>query len=445
MTKTPISLQELRRRIYRKAKSETTHRFWGLFVHVTKMETLEEAYRIAKGNAGAPGIDGQSFGDIESAGRSAFLQAVREDLVTGRYKPMPNRPVEIPKDNGKFRTLQIPCIRDRVVQGALKLILEAIFEADFCSCSYGFRPKRTPHQALAQVRRSVMRRMSTVIDVDLSRYFDTIRHSVLLDKIAKRIQDPQVMHLVKQIIKAGGDVGVPQGGPFSPLAANIYLNEVDWLFDAIRRKTAEGDYEAVNYHRFADDIVITVSGHHTKRGWAERALQRLQEQFELIGVELNPEKTKVVNTLKGEAFGFLGFDLRRVRRQGGDGYFILMTPKKKARKAVKAKIRDIIARGGATPAAELVKQVNATLAGWVNYFRVGNASRAFSEVRDYVEMKIRTLLTRRKRRRKSSVGWRRWSNEYLYDVLGLYWDWKIQPLPGVGRSEMKVAVNQRDA
>ena len=253
MTKASGSLQELRRRIYRKAKSETTHRFWGLFVHITKIETLEEAYRIAKGNGGAPGIDGQSFRDIESAGRVAFLAAVREDLVTGRYKPMPNRKVEIPKGNGKFRTLQIPCIRDRVVQGALKLILEAVFEADFCPNSYGFRPKRSPHRALAEVRRSVMRRMSTVIDVDLSRYFDTIRHSVLLDKIAQRIQDPQVLHLVKQIIKVGGKVGVPQGGPFSPLAANIYLNEVDWFFDAIRRRTAEGAYEAVNYHRFADD------------------------------------------------------------------------------------------------------------------------------------------------------------------------------------------------
>jgi hypothetical protein len=157
-----------------------------------------------------------------------------------------------------------------------------------------------------------------------------------------------------------------------------------------------------------------------------------QEQIAPLGVELNLEKTRVVNTLRGEAFGFLGFDLRRVRKQSGDGHFILMTPKKKARKAVKAKVRDIIARGGATPASELVKRINATLAGWVNYFRVGNASRAFSEVRDYVEMKVRTLLTRRKRRRKSSVGWRRWSNEYLYDVLGLYWDWKIQPLPGVG-------------
>ena len=431
MTKAPSNLQEVRRRIYRKAKSDQTHRFWGLFVHITNMETLEEAYRVAKRNGGAPGIDGQRFEDIEGSGLLGFLETIRDDLATGRYKPQPNRRVDIPKGNGKVRTLQIPCIRDRVVQRVLKLILEAIFEADFCPNSYGFRPQRSPHRALAEVRRSVLRRMSMVIDVDLSRYFDTIRHSVLLDKIAKRIQDPQVLHLVKQIIKVGGKVGVPQGGPLSPLAANIYLNEVDWFFDAIRRKTAQGPYEAVNYHRFADDIVITVSGHHTKRGWVERALQRLQEQLAPLGVELNKEKTKVVDTLEGEAFGFLGFDLRRVRKRKGDGYYLQMTPKKKARKAIKAKIRDLIRHGGATPVKMLVAQLNAVLAGWVQYFRVGNASRAFSEVRDYLEMKIRTLLTRRKRRRKSSVGWRRWSNEYLYGVLGLYWDWTIRPLPGV--------------
>jgi RNA-directed DNA polymerase len=429
MIKAPISLQELRRRIYRKAKSEKTHRFWGLFVHIIKPETLAEAYRIAKRNGGAAGIDGQTFEDIEAAGFASFLTEIREELSTGRYNPQPNRRVEIPKENGKVRVLQIPCIRDRVVQGALKLILEAIFEADFCPNSYGFRPKRSPHQALAEVRRSVLRRMSTVIDVDLSRYFDTIRHSVLLDKMAKRIQDPAVMHLIKQIITVGGPVGVPQGGPFSPLAANIYLNEVDWTFDAFRRKTAEGPYEAINYHRFADDIVITVSGHHRKRGWAQRAVQRLEEQLLPLGVVLNPEKTKLVNTLKGEAFGFLGFDLRRVRKRTGEGYYLLMTPKKKARKAIKATIRDIIRSGGATPTTTIVLRINAALAGWVNYFRVGNASRAFSEVRDYTEMKVRTLLTRRKRRRKSSVGWQRWSNEYLYKVLGLYWDWKIHPLP----------------
>ena len=398
-------------------------------MHITKAETLAEAYRIAKRNGGAAGIDGQTFEDIESSGLGSFLAEVREDLSTGRYNPQPNRRVAIPKGNGQVRELQIPCIRGRVVQGALKLILEAIFEADFCPNSYGFRPKRSPHRALAEVRRSVLRRMSMVIDVDLSRYFDTIRHSILLDKIAKRVQDPVVMHLIKQIITVGGSVGVPQGGPFSPLAANIYLNEVDWTFDAIRRKTAEGPYEAVNYHRFADDIVITVSGHHQKQGWAKRALQRLEEQLLPLGVEVNPEKTKLVNTLKGEAFGFLGFDLRRVRKRQGEGYYLLMTPKKKARKAIKATIRDIIRGGGAAPAKTIVSRMNAALAGWVNYFRVGNSSRAFSEVRDYTEMKVRTLLTRRKRRRKSSVGWRRWSNEYLYKVLGLYWDWKIHPLP----------------
>jgi RNA-directed DNA polymerase len=151
------------------------------------------------------------------------------------------------------------------------------------------------------------------------------------------------------VLKAGGPVGVPQGGPFSPLAANIYLSEVDWAFDAIRRKTTQGPYEAVNYHRFADDIVVTVSGHHTKRGWAERALQRLQEQLAPLGVELNWEKTRVVDTLAGEAFGFLGFDLRRAHARKGEGYFVLMTPKKKARKAIKAKVRDVIRRGAHCP------------------------------------------------------------------------------------------------
>jgi group II intron reverse transcriptase/maturase len=428
-----FDLQELRGRIYRKAKSDKTHRFWGLFVHIAKVQTLEEAYRIAKGNGGAPGIDGRSFEAIEAAGVKPFLEEIREELITGRYRPQKNRAVEIPKDNGKVRTLQIPCIRDRVVQGALKVILEAIFEADFCPSSYGGRPKRSPHEALAQVRRSVLRRMSTVIDVDLSKYFDTIRHSVLLNKIAKRIQDRQVLHLIKQIIKVGGKVGVPQGSPFSPLAANIYLNEIDWMFDAIRRRTAQGPYEAVNYHRFIDDIVITVSGHHTKRGWAQRALQRLEEELTPLGVSLNREKTKVVDTLEGESFGYLGFDLRRVRKQGKEGYFILMTPKKKARKAIKAEIRQVIQRGGAMPARQIIERINVKVSGWVNYFRVGNSSRAFSEVRDYMEMKVRTLLTRRTRRRKRSIGWRRWSNEYLYDVLKLYWGWEIHPLPGLGR------------
>ena len=428
MIKAPVGLQELRRRIYRKAKSERKHRFWGIFVHVTKIEVLAEAYRQAKRNGGAPGVDGMTFEDIEASGRDAFLKAIREDLLAGTYKPQVNRRVEIPKGNGKVRTLQIPRIRDRVVQGALKWVLENIFEADFCPNSHGFRPGRSPHRALAEVRRSLCRRMSTVVDVDLASYFDTIRHSILLAKIAQRVQDPEVLRLVKLILKAGGKIGVPQGGPFSPLAANIYLNEVDWYFDGIRRKTTQGEYEAVNYHRFADDIVILVSGHHTKRGWAERALQRLVEQITPLGVALNAEKTRIVNTLTGEAFGFLGFDIRRVHNRKKNGLFVLMIPKKKARQAIRAKIRETIRHGGATPVEELVRRINLVVAGWIEYFRVGNASRAFSEVREYLEMKIRTLLSRRKLHHKRGRGWRRWRKEYLYGVLGLHGDWKVRYL-----------------
>ena len=168
-------------------------------------------------------------------------------------------------------------------------------------------------------------------------------------------------------------------------------------------------------HRFWGIFV-----HVTRKETLEEAYRNVRHDV-LLG--------KMVDTLKGEAFGFLGFDLRRVHKRKKDGYTIQMTPKKKARKVVKAKIRDIIRSGGATPVAVIVARVNAVVAGWVNYFRVGNSSRAFSEVRDYLEMKIRTLLTRRKRRRKTSIGWRRWSNAYVYGLVGLYWDWKIHPLP----------------
>jgi len=214
---------------------------------------------------------------------------------------------------------------------------------------------------------------------------------------------------------------------FYTWSRSIYLNEVDWYFEAIRRTTAEGPFEAVNYHRFADDIVITVSGNSRKHGWAERALHRLQEKLEPLGVELNREKTQVVDTLKGEAFEFLGFDLRRVPKRRGRRLFYSHDAEEEGPQGHQGQDprhhpprRDHPRQGaGGTDQRR---------AGWVNYFRVGNSSRAFSEVRDYLEMKIRTLLTRRQRRQKRSVGWRRWNNEYLYDALGLFWDWKIHPL-----------------
>ncbi|MBI3302166.1 MAG: group II intron reverse transcriptase/maturase [Deltaproteobacteria bacterium] len=428
MRKPTISLQELRRRIYRKAKADKEHCFWGLYVHVAKLETLEEAYQVAKENGGAPGIDGVRFEDIETSGRQQFLEEIRQALLSGTYEPQAYRTVEIPKGEGKVRKLSIPTIRDRVVQGAVKLILEAVFEADFCPNSHGYRPKRSPHRALAEVRRSLLRRMSTGVEVDLSDFFDGIRHHILLQKVARRVQDDQLLALVKKILKAGGKKGVPQGGPFSPLAANIYLNELDWEFERIRQKTVDGPYDSLNYHRFSDDILVLVSGHHSKGWMVARVQERLRQHLVSLEVKLNEDKTKVVNTLQGEAFAFLGFDLRRARNRREQPY-ILLTPRKKARLKIKAKIREIVRRGGHKPLSEIIQELNAAVRGWVQYFRVANSNRAFGEVRDYLEMKVRTLLTRRKRKRKRSIGWRRWSNEYLYGVLGLYWGWKLEPLP----------------
>ena len=213
MTKAPMSLQDLQRKIYGKAKAEPSWRFWGLYVHVCKMETLREAYSMAKANNGAPGIDGVTFEDIEASGVEPFLEHIRDELVTRTYQPMRVRRKEIPKDGGtKVRVLGIPTIRDRVVQGALKLILEPIFEADCQPGSYGYRPKRSAHAAVERVAEAIASWKTRVIDVDLQAYFDNIRHHVLLAKVAKRANDADVMHLLQSILKASGSKGVPQGG-----------------------------------------------------------------------------------------------------------------------------------------------------------------------------------------------------------------------------------------
>src|SRR6201994_2772521 len=197
MTKTPIRLQDLRRSLYVKAKAEPTWRFWGLYVHVCKMETLLEAYQMAKSNDGAPGIDGVTFDTIEESGREGFLTQIRDELVTKTYRPMRVRKKEIPKSGGKFRLLSIPSVRDRVVQGALKLILEPIFEADFQSGSYGYRPNRTAHQAVERVAQAIVQHKTRVLDYDLRSFFDNVRHHILFEKVARRVDDSQVMHLLR--------------------------------------------------------------------------------------------------------------------------------------------------------------------------------------------------------------------------------------------------------
>jgi RNA-directed DNA polymerase len=221
MTKAPISLQDLRRSLYVKAKAEPAWRFWGLYVHVCKMETLDEAYRMAQKNDGAPGIDGVTFEAIEESGVEDFLRQIRDELITSTYRPMRARKKEIPKDGGKVRVLSIPTIRDRVVQGAVKLILEPIFEADFQPGSYGYRPKRTAHQAVNRVAQAIVESKTRIIDMDLRAYFDNVQHHLLLEKVARRVQDDEVMHLLKTMLKATGEKGVPQGGVVTPLTQKV--------------------------------------------------------------------------------------------------------------------------------------------------------------------------------------------------------------------------------
>src|SRR6202049_3450684 len=243
MTKTPISLQDLRKSLYVKAKAEPTWRFWGLYVHVCKMETLQEAYQMAKSNDGAPGIDGVTFEAIEGSGVESFLKQIQDELVPHRYQAMQVRKKEIPKDGGtKVRVLSIPAIRDRVVQGALKLILEPIFEADFQSGSYGYRPKRTAQAAVLQVDKAIMQGKTRVIDLDLRAYFDNVQHYLLLEKVALRIQDAMVMRLLNLILKSTGKKGVPQGGVITPLTQKVIW--AFWLRALVLGRT-RGDRDAV--------------------------------------------------------------------------------------------------------------------------------------------------------------------------------------------------------
>jgi RNA-directed DNA polymerase len=300
MTTTPGVLQDLRKSLYIKAKAEPAWRFWGLYVHVCKEETLREAYAMAKKNEGAPGIDGVTFEAIEAGGVESFLQQIRDELVTNTYQPMRVRKKEIPKEGGtKVRILSIPSIRDRVVQGALKLILEPIFEADFQSGSYGYRPKRTAHEAVRRVAEAIVEEKTRIIDLDLRAYFDSVQHYLLLSKVAKRIRDDQVMRLLKMILKATGKKGVPQGGVISPLLSNLYLNEVDKMLEKASEATRYQRYTAVQYARFADDLVILVD-FHPRHDWLVKAVgKRLREEFGKLRVEINEEKSRIVDLRKG--------------------------------------------------------------------------------------------------------------------------------------------------
>jgi RNA-directed DNA polymerase len=384
MTKSPSSLQDLRRRIYVKAKAEPTWCFWGLYVHVCKRETLQAAYQIAKSNNGAPGIDGITFEVIEESGVESFLKQIQDELVHNTYRPLPVRKKEIPKDGGsKVRVLSIPAIRDRVVQGALKLILEPIFEADF---------------------------------------HHNVQHSLLLGKVARRVQDATVMRLLKMILKSTGAKGVPQGGVISPMLSNLYLTEVDRMLEKAIATTRRGKYPNVQYARFADDLVVLIDS-HPRHEWLMGAVEkRLREELAKLRVEINEEKSRKVDLSKGGSFGFLGFEYRRIRSRKGK-WRAHYVPKLKKRTALLRKLKDIFRRYVSQPVGRMIELINPILRGWVHYFAVGDSSRCFSYIKLWVEKKVRRHLMRA--RGRQGFGWKRWSTQWLYNTLGLFHQYRV--------------------
>jgi RNA-directed DNA polymerase len=419
MTKASISLQNLRRRIYVKAKTEGSWRFWGLYVHVCKEETLREAYRRAKANNGAAGVDGVTFAEIEASGKDAFLERIRLELVERTYKPGRTRRVAIPKPGSKkLRWLSIPAIRDRVVQCALKLILEPIFEADFQEGSFGYRPKKTSDEAVQRVARAIIAGKRHVIDVDLESYFDNVRQDLLIRKVAMRVNDDDVMRLLRLVMRASGKRGVPQGSPLSPLLSNLYLNEVDKMLERAKEVTRDERGTVIEYVRFADDIVVLVHTNPRHRWLYAAVARRLHEELSKLEVKVNEEKTRTIDLKRGESFGYLGFQFQWVRGRRGK-HMVLHTPQIQKRTALLRKLKPIFRRFESRPTKALISRINPIIRGWVNYFAIGHSSRCFSYVRQWVEKRLRRHLARARKKRKG-FGWKRWSSDFIYGKLGLF-------------------------
>jgi len=395
------------------------------------METLREAYEMAKKNDGAPGVDGVTFEAIEAQGAEALLEQLRDELIGRTYKPLPARRQEIPKDGGKVRVLSIPAIRDRVVQGALKLIVEPVFEADFQPGSFGYRPKRTAHDAIKRVAEAIVQRKTRVLDFDLRSYFDNVRHDRLLEKVAKRVDDADIMHLLKVMLKASGKRGVPQGGVISPLLSNLYLNEVDRMLERAKETTHQGKYTYIEYARFADDLVILVDA-YKRHDWLIGAVEkRLREEFDKLQVEINDEKSRTVDLGRGESFGFLGFDFRYLRSVHSGAWRPHYTPKLKKRTALLRELKEVFRRHRSQPIERVISLINPVLRGWVNYFAVGHSSECFSFIKDWMEKKTRRHLAHAQKRK--GFGWKRWNRRWLYDTLRLFNGYRVR------RDTLKVA------
>ena len=304
----------------------------------------------------------------------------------------------------------------------LKLILEPIFEADFQSGSYGYRPKRTAHEAVDRVAQAIVQGLTRIIDLDLRAYFDSVQHSLLLEKVARRVQDKSVMKLLKMILKSTGTKGVPQGGVISPMLSNLYLTEVDRMLEKAIATTRRGRYLNVQYSRFADDMVVLIDS-RPRHAWLLGAVERrLREELAKLRVDINEEKSRTVDLSKGESFGFLGFAYRRIRSRKGK-WRAHYVPKPKKRTALLRKLKGLFRRCVSQPVGRVIELINPILRGWVHYFAVGDSSRCFSYIKLWVEKKVRRHLMRARGRK--GFGCKRWSTQWLYDTLGLFHEYRV--------------------
>jgi RNA-directed DNA polymerase len=397
------SVRALQRKLYRAAKADPGRRFHVLFDKVHRRDVLERAWVQVRRNAGAPGIDHITIADVEEYGVTRLLDELESELREGRFMPIPARRVFIPKPGRKEqRPLSIPAIRDRVVQAAMKIVLEPIFEADMLPCSFGFRPKRAAHDALQVVIDESFQGRRWVVESDIADCFTAIPHSGLMSALSERICDRKVLSLLRAFLRAGvmegGAVrrtvsGTPQGGVISPLLCNVYLNRLDRAW-----RPAYG-----RLVRYADDLLVVCR----TRGQAEAALARLTVLLNGLGLEPTPEKTQIVHLVEGQpGCDFLGFHHRLVRsepRKGADGLvFLARWPSERAVQHARDRIRFLTMRARlVAPVEQVVAEVNLFLRGWAGFFRFGNSAWVFDKIRKYAVMRIALFIAKQHKRGRS--------------------------------------------
>jgi RNA-directed DNA polymerase len=422
--RTPPKLQGLRAALYHKAKCESNYRFYALYDKVWRMDILAHAYALNRQNDGAPGVDGQTFADIEAYGVERWLVELQEELRTERYRPLPVRRVLIPKPGGVGeRPLGIPPIRDRVAQMAAKLVLEPIFEAEFDDAAYGYRPQRSAEQAVRKVHEALWQNHSEVIDADVSRYFDEIPHADLMRCVARRVSDRKLLHLIKLWLKAPVEVrddhgrthrtggkkakrGVPQGGVLSPLLSVLYMHR---FIKAFRKAELDRRFGAVLVV-YADDFVVLCQHH------AQQALALIRRWFTTMGLELNEQKTTVKHARK-ESFDFLGYTFTMLHSYKTGTRYPGAMPSKKALHRVKHTVRECLQRTNLQPLPDVVATLNHKLRGWATYFRYGSVARTRQKLDDFVYQRVRGFL--RRRHQVQNRGVRRFARRYVFQELGV--------------------------